>query len=383
MTLSINPTITVAGVDYSNFAFNYVTIDYGRNNIWDETRPSLARVEIINTDNSVFPFAVSDDVVIKLKNTANVDVTLFTGKLVDVKGSVRFVEASAGLGIISLTAVGAFTQMSRAVVSTTTYPAESDHDRITRILNESNTPIDVVDAATYYFAAHAASPTDAYSLCQYFANTVTGNMYETTLGTVGFAGVSRRRQDALNNGYLSINPSAINMTSINSSEAVADVMNLVNYEYTGGMISLQNTDSQSSYGVIGSSYKTEVDNLNNAEQIANNLIVLRAYPKKSINQFSVRLNDPNLTNAEVDDLLQTYFGMPIFIDGLPNSIISTDYYGFIEGWNFTITPTDALLTMKSSDAAYGYIPTRWSEVNAALQWQNVTPATMTWTDYAP
>lgn len=383
MTFAVNPTITVAGVDYTNFAFNYVTIDYGRTNIWDETRPSLARVEIVNTDNSVFPFAVSDELIIKIKDTSNTDVTLFTGKLTDVKGSIRYVQASAGLGIINLTAVGLFTQMSRSVVSTSAYPAESDHDRIVRILNESNTPIDVVDAGVYNFAAHAASPTDAYSLCQYFANTVSGNMYETTDGKVGFASVSRRRQDAVNNGYLAIDPNAINMSDINSSESVADVMNLVNYIYTGGTTSYQNLDSQATYGIIGSNYNSEVDNLADADEISSYLIALRAFPKKSIRQFSIRLNDPNLDNAEIDSLLGIYFGMPISIAGLPNSIVTSIYYGFIEGWNLTITPVDVLITLKSSDASYSKIPTRWQEVSAALQWEDVTPATMDWSNYAP
>lgn len=383
MTFSIQPTITVAGVDYTNFAFNYVTIDYGRTNIWDETRPSLARVEIVNIDNSVFPFAVSDEMIIKVKNASNVDVTLFTGKLTDVKGSVRYVEASAGLGIINLTAVGLFTQMSRAVVSTAAYPAENDHDRITRILNESNTPIDVVDVGVYQFGAHTANPTDAYSLCQYYANTVCGNMYETTDGKVGFASVSRRRQDAINNGYLAINPNAINMNDINSSESVADVMNLINYIYTSGTASVQNLDSQTTYGIIGSNYNSEIDNFDDADEISGNLITLRAYPKKSIRQFSTRLKDPNLSNSEINALLGVYFGMPISISGLPNSIITGTYYGFVEGWNLTVTPVDLLVTLKTSDASYSYIPTRWQEVNATLQWQNVTPATMTWSEYAP
>jgi hypothetical protein len=206
---------------------------------------------------------------------------------------------------------------------------------------------------------------------------VLGAIYETTTGKVGFANESRRRVEALTNGFLNIPNSSIIINSIYSNENIADVMNLANVSYSGGIAVDYDTASQSTYGVIAANFNTELKNLADAEAIAATYINLRSLPRKSLSTFTVRLLDPTLSVSALNALLGVYFGLPISVPGLPNSIVPTTYEGYVEGWNLTFSPANANLTLKTSQEAYSYRDLRWQDPPPTLQWQNAKP-TATW-----
>jgi hypothetical protein len=376
MTWQVKPTITVAGIGYTNITFNQVSIDYGRSKIFDTPRPGYARVEIANLTNTAFPFKVNDSLVIELENASAADITVFTGIVTDVKGSFRNSDASSGLGIITLTAVAPMAQMSRIVVGQSAYPAESDADRISRIFTEAGITVDVVDPAIYNFVARPASLTDAFSLSNNYANSVLGAIYETTDGKVGYANESRRLVEVNTNGYVSIPNSSIIINSISSHENIADVMNLANVTYSGGTVSDFDTASQSTYGLIGATFNTEISNAFDAETIAATYINLRSIPRKNLSTFQVRLYDPTLSNSEINDLLAVYFGMPITVPGLPNAIVDADYYGYVEGWNLSFSPAAAVVTLKTSEEAYSYRDLRWQDVDPNAEWDDLDPTAL-------
>lgn len=377
MTWSINPTITVAGVEYTNLTFNQVSIDYGRSKIFDTPRPGYARLEIANTTNSVYPFKINDTLVIELKNASGVDTTIFTGIITDVRGSFKNSDTAAGLGVISLTAVAPMAQMSRIVVGQTAYPSETDAARIQRIFTEAGVTVDVVDPAIYTFASRPAGLTDAFTLANNYASSVLGAIYETTDGKVGYANESRRNNEVNTYGYLTIPNSSIIINSISSNENIADVMNLANVTYSGGTASDYDTTSQSTYGIIGASFNTELSNLADAETIAATYINLRSLPRKNLSSFGIRLLDPTLSTSLVNSLLGVYFGMPVEVPGLPNSIVATDYQGYVEGWNLSFSPANAVLTLKTSEEAYSYRDMRWQDVDPTIQWEDIEPSVTT------
>lgn len=373
MTWSIQPTITVAGTEYTNLTFNQVSIDYGRSKIFDTPRAGYARLDIANTTNSVYPFKINDTLVIELKNASGVDTTIFTGIITDVRGSFKNSDTAAGLGVISLTAVAPMAQMSRIVVGQTAYPSETDAARIQRIFTEAGVTVDVVDSAIYTFASRPAGLTDAFTLANNYASSVLGAIYETTDGKVGYANESRRNNEVNTNGYLTIPNSSIIINSIYSNENIADVMNLANVSYSGGTASDYDTTSQSTYGVIGASFNTELNNLADAETIAATYINLRSLPRKNLSSFGVRLLDPTLSTSLINSLLGVYFGMPVEVPGLPNSIVDTDYQGYVEGWNLSFSPANAVLTLKTSEEAYSYRDMRWQDVDPTVQWEDIDP----------
>lgn len=377
MTWSIKPTITVAGVEYTNLTFNQVSIDYGRSKIFDTPRPGFARLDIANTTDTAYPFKINDTLVIELENASSVDTTIFTGIITDVRGSFRNSDTAAGLGVISLTAVAPMAQMSRIVVGQTAYPSETDAARIQRILTEAGVTIDVIDPAIYTFASRPAGLTDAFTLANNYASSVLGAIYETTDGKVGYANESRRNNEVNTSGYLTIPNSSIIINSIYSNENIADVMNLANVSYSGGTASDYDTTSQSTYGVIGASFNTELNNLADAETIAATYINLRSLPRKNLSSFGVRLLDPTLSTSLVNSLLGVYFGMPVEVPGLPNSIVATDYQGYVEGWNLSFSPANAVLTLKTSEEAYSYRDMRWQDVDPTVQWEDIEPSVTT------
>lgn len=373
MTWSIKPTITVAGIEYTNLTFNQVTIDYGRSKIFDTPRPGYARLDIANTTDTAYPFKINDTLVIELENASSTDVTVFTGIITDVRGSFRNSDTAAGLGVISLTAVAPMAQMSRIVVGQSAYPAETDAARISRIFTEAGVTVDTVDSAIYNFAARPAGLTDAFTLANNYASSVLGAIYETTDGKVGYANESRRNNEVNTYGYLTIPNNSIIINSISSNENIADVINLANVTYAGGTASDYDTASQSTYGLIGASFNTELSNLDDAEGIAATYINLRSLPRKNLSSFGVRLLDPTLSTSLVNSLLGVYFGMPVEVPGLPNSIVATDYQGYIEGWNLSFSPANAVLTLKTSEEAYSYRDMRWQDVDPTAQWEDIDP----------
>lgn len=377
MTWAINPTITVAGIEYTNLTFNQVSIDYGRSKIFDMPRPGYASLDIANTTNTIYPFKINDTLVIKLENASGVDVTLFTGIITDVRGSFRNSDTAGGLGVISLTAVAPMAQMSRIVVGQTAYPAETDAARIQRIFTEAGVTVDTVDPAIYSFAARPAGLTDAFTLANNYASSVLGAIYETTDGKVGYANESRRNNEVNTNGYVNIPNSSIIINSIFSNENIADVMNLANVSYAGGTASDYDTASQSTYGLIGASFRTEIDNLADAEAIAATYINLRSLPRKNLSSFGVRLLDPTLSTSLVNSLLGVYFGMPVEVPGLPNTIVPATYQGYVEGWNLSFSPANAVLTLKTSEEAYSYRDMRWQDVDPTAEWQDIDPSATT------
>lgn len=373
MTWAINPTITVAGTEYTNLTFNQVSIDYGRSKIFDTPRPGYARLDIANTTNTAYPFKINDSLVIELENASGVDTTIFTGIITDVRGSFRNSDTAGGLGVISLTAVAPMAQMSRIVVGQTAYPAESDADRISRIFTEAGVTVDVVDPAIYSFAPRPASLTDAFTLANNYASSVLGAIYETTDGKVGYANESRRNIEVDTSGYLTISSSSIIISSIYSNENIADIMNLANVSYAGGTASDYDTASQTTYGLIGASFNTELANLDDAEGVAATYVNLRSLPRKNLSSFGIRLLDPTLSTSLVNSLLGVYFGMPVEVPGLPNSIVPTDYQGYVEGWNLSFSPANAVLTLKTSEEAYSYRDMRWQDVDPTAQWEDIDP----------
>lgn len=380
MTWNYSPTIKVAGVSYTTLTINAVTIEYGRSRIWDNTRPGYARVDIVNTTNAVLPFKITDELIIQVKNASGVTKTLFTGILTDVGGAFYVSDTAGGVGVATLTAVAPMAEMARTVVGRTAYPQETDAARIQRILTESGVTIDTIDAAIYTFSARTASPTDAFNLANNYANSVLGCIYETTDGKVGYANEGRRRQTAITNGFTSIPKDSIIINSINSNQTITDVMNLTNVIYSAGTSTFNNASSQTTYGVIGASLTTELVNQADADTIAKTLLNLRAQPQTNLSQFSVRMLDPTLTTTQINNLVAVYFGQPVTVTGLPNTIYNGTYEGYIEGWNWSFSPANITLNLKTSQEAYSYRNTRWQEVSAALTWNAVTP-TLQWQNY--
>jgi hypothetical protein len=375
------PTVIINGVAHTSLSLWDVKVSYGRSSIWEQSRASYANISILNTTGTDHGFDMNQMVIVKVKNSAGADVTLFTGKITSVDNSINASGISATAAIQTITAVGPFSDMSRKVIGGSNWPKEDDDVRMTRIFSDAGVAVDVVDTpGIYEFMAITPPVTDAYSLAASYATQAFGYIYETPAYEVGFANESRRFVDARDNGYFVIPESYILWGDVASQKTLADITNSIVVSYRAGSRSADDLTSQTTYGIVGASITTELHDSADAQVQADRYVTLRAYPRTSLSSFTVQVDSSAVTNVDRDKFLATSMGEPIEIFNLPIAIKNTTYKGFVEGYTFSINRYQTSLTLTTSDFTYSVTPTRWQDVDPADIWSGVNPA-IQWDTY--
>jgi len=375
-------TVTIDGVDFTNNTIDFITIGYGRSVVWEQARASYAQISLFNPTNTNWPFDLNSTVVVTTKNATGTNRTLFTGKINSFTGGISATGDVSTIGVVNIIALGPFAQMSRTLVGGSGYSKEYDDVRMTNILTEAGVAIDVIDTpGVYEFEAYAAEFNDAYSLATKYADMAFAYLYETTSAEVGYANESRRTVEVQTYGYDLLPLDYINAFSLSSEKTSSDVINDVFLTYKANASkTATSATSIATYGKISANIVTELEKAVEAQYQADRYINLKAIPETNLNTFTIELLNPNITNADVDILLQLYMGKPIEIDNLPNSIIHTSYTGFVEGWKWNIGRTAISLDINSTSSIFSITPTRWQDVNASLIWSAVNPA-LQWAQY--
>lgn len=381
--MSWNPeaTVTIGGTDYTGKSLNGVSINYGRSNVWEQSRSSFATIELINLSDAVETFNLNDEVIIKVQNSSGIDKTVFTGNLSDITNLSAFSSANAKVTIHRISALGPFAKMSRAITSGA-WPKEYDDNRMNRIFTAAGIPVDVVDTpGIYEFTLINHTAQDCYNLAAYYATMAFGYIYETTLGEVGFANESRRTNEADTNGYFLIPSGSILTAGVTSNKTFTDVANDIRLEYKANAVKTgTNATSISNYGNRAMDIITELEQASQAQNQLDRYLALRAIPRTSLSQFTVQLDTAALSTSQRNTLIELYMGKPIQIQNLPAAIYNGTYKGFVEGWNLTINRSQASLTINSTEAAYSLVPERWQDVLATTKWSDVV-STIQWQDY--
>jgi hypothetical protein len=375
-------TVTINGNDFTADTLYNVNITFGRDNIWSQARPGYATIDILNETNTDYGFNVREDVVIKIEDSSNADVFLFTGKITSITNKVVRSGSEATVAVQTITAVSPLAEMSRTIVGETSYPKEMDDDRIDRILTEAGVSIDVVDTpGVYEFTSRSADPRDAYSLAGYYAKMAFGYVYDTGLGTIGYANESRRFVDARDNGYFTIPTNYILWQGTQSEKTLADITNSVILSYkANATVTSEDLTSQATYGIVSATIQTEIETNTDAQVLADRWITLRATPRTSLSSFTVPIDSDSVTSVNRDKFLNLTVGEPIRIQDLPIAIKNVTYSGFIEGFTISFNRTQYQVNIKSSDYSYSVTPTRWQDVPPAITWNAVDPAVQ-WFSY--
>jgi len=381
MTYKPNATVIVNGVDFTNDSINFVSIRYGRDNIWNQARPGYATIEILNDTNVDNGFDMNHSVVVKVQNSTGTDVTVFTGVITSVVNSVNSSGEFGTAAIQTITAVTSMAKMSRAQIHLGNWPKELDDERMTRIFTEAGVAIDVVDTpGVYEFQANTASPGDSYTLGARYAQMAFGNIYDTTADTIGFANESRRFVYARDNGYTVIPKSNVLWRGIQSEKTLADIMNSIILNWRAGSVLRSDATSIADYGKVEANISAELEKNADAVFQAERYIALRAIPRTSLSSFQVQLDSSTVSNALRNTLIGCYMGLPMQINNLPIAIKNTTYRGFVEGWNLRFNREQMVIEMKTSDFTYSITPTRWQDVDPADTWNSVG-ATVQWDTY--
>lgn len=381
MTWNPDPTVTIGGVDFTGNSLNGLTIAYGRQSFWDQPRAATCSITLANLSNANWGLDINDTVTVKVKNSSGTDITIFTGTAAEINNSVIATGSNATVVGQTIRAIGPFAKMARILTGNTNWPKELDTARISRIFTASGATVDVIDSpGVYEFEAIVAPLGDCYSFASKYAQQAFGYIYETRLGKVGFANETRRNIELATNGHLNIPKNVIIGRSLSSYLSVADITNDISLQWRAGTEYFSATGSISSYGKQSASIDTELHNLADATFQAEKYGALRAFPQTNLSSFTIQLDASTMTSVLLDKLLTIYMGQAIQIDNLPNGILNGSFTGFVEEYRFTLNQNQVALTITASDEIFSLTPTRWQDVNAALQWNAVDPA-LQWQDY--
>lgn len=382
MTWNPNCTVEVDGVDFSSKAINSVNVTYGRTSYWEQARTGYATIEIVNWDNSDYGFEINDPISVTVDNASSVARTVFTGKVTNIASQMVAVGSVEEVAVITLTAVGPFAAMSRKIIGGSGFVKQLDSARMSAIFTAAGVTVDVVDTpGIYEFTSLAAFRADAYTTAAKYANMANGYIYETTDGKVGFANESRRTIDVAANGYMNIPENYILWRSISSNKSIGDILNSITISYkANATVTASDATSEGLYGPLEASINTELEHMAEAQLLADKYVALRSVPRLNMSSFTVQLDSPNVSSADLDELLQMTMGKAVSIENLPVPLIPTNYYGFVEGWILQVTRNQATISLTTSESSYSIQPTRWQNVSGTLTW-NTVGSTVQWATY--
>jgi hypothetical protein len=132
------------------------------------------------------------------------------------------------------------------------------------------------------------------------------------------------------------------------------------------------------FGFRGESLNTVLHDGNDAQDVADRFIELRAYPRALFDSITFPLTNSAIDDADRDALLGIFIGQPMRITDLPVQIAPTlQFEGYVEGWRWSTRFNELFLTINLSPIEFSTVALRWEQVSASEAW-NTLSGTLTW-----
>jgi len=399
--------VTIGGVQYQTAILANLTISSGRTNIYEQAQAGYANLELINLDQSNVLIEINNSLTIELQDSTATFVPIFGGSVVDVGISVAEVGSIAYAQRIKIIALGALARLPKALTDGV-LSHDFDGDQIYTILQQvlfaswqqvpqaltwatydattqwqdaENTGLGEIDRpGNYELAQRSSSRTDVYSLVAALASSGLGYIYEDANGQIGYADSTHRTNYLAANGYVDLTANHALASGLSIQSRTGDVRNNITIKY--GQNSNSETDASDSvsiglYGQLSQIFTTTLRHLHDAQDQAAFYLALRAYPQFNFNNITFELTNPELDDADRDDLINVFMGMPLDISDLPLNMVSGDFLGFVEGWTFSAAYNQVSLSMILSPISFSLQAMRWNDVPITEQWSTVNP-TLDW-----
>jgi len=397
-------TLQIAGVDYANITLANLTIASGRTDIYSQPRAGYCTFEIINLDTAAIVAQVNDGVIIRVKDSSGDLVNLFGGEITDVTVSVRSSGSGGITQLISITALGALSKLSRSLTNGVlakdfdgnqiftilqdllvnnwleVSPAVTwaTYDPTTTWANAENVGLGEIDRpGNYELMARTSNETDFYSLVSALATSGLGYIYETATGAIGYADSTHRTTYLATNGYTDVSANDALVGGLQTITRISDVRNKVSIEWRSGTETAIDSQSVAQYGQQASVITTTLHNNADATSQAAFYLALRAYPQAQFQAITYTLGNSELTDGDRDALLNVFMGLPLNIEDLPNNMVDGRFQGFVEGWVFRAAYNRLDLTLTLSPTAFSLQFMQWQDVSVAETWNTLSP-TLTW-----
>jgi hypothetical protein len=402
--------LTVGGVDYTNITISDVQHQAGRSDIYQQALPSYMQVTLVALNNQTLPFDINDSFDLQVKDSAGSYVSLFGGDLTDVTVGVLQTGAAATVVQYTLLAMGSLARLTKEIFNDN-ISQDEDGNQIYEILssvllgtwndvpaasqwstynatetwaNAVNLGLGEIDQPGLYTMSSQSNVTDTiYNVISDIATSAFGYIYEDNTGNIGYADADHRQNYLLNNGYVELDARHALGAGLSTIMRSADVRNDIYLNYGSNYNSQVDATDAASIALYG--YKAETINSRvhgtvDAQAIADRYIAQRAYPIPVFQSITFPITNPEINNADRDDLLAVFMGMPVHIQNLPNQISGGDFEGYVEGWSWSTRFNELFLTINVSPVAFSQVAMRWNTTPATEAWNTIDPS-LTW-EYA-
>jgi hypothetical protein len=386
-----------------------VSFSAGRLDIDKQCTAGYCQVDIINTDGSPFTIDVTDTITLELKDSAGTYVTVYGGEVSDFSVGVRSPEETGFITYGRILGVGYLAKLTKSIYNTAlaegldgaqiaaivdnvlnltwaevtptltwdTYPA-------TTTWADAESYIGDIDSGFYTMINLAASATaKSNSLTDQIANSALGQMHEEKNGLVSYDDADHRSNYLITNGFTNINAAYASPNTIRSTTQTNRIRNSLIYKYGAGYASTYSTSDTTSvatYGLYERSFESNIKTLTDITTIGSRELNLRKNPRGSLEAITFRLDNPDLPSAELDTLINIFFGQPVLITNLPANMLGGQFDGFVENIAVRATPSSVDMTLYISATDFSLSTTQWETVlPASLIWTGVN-ATLTWTN---
>lgn len=377
--------VTINGTQLQNVTLEDATIEYGRRDPNEAVRSPVCTLRLLTDYGTNIWSSIGD----LAEMTLDVDTESgYVDTYADVYAGETFRRFTGHViakaydpltQICTVTLVGNSEKLARQLAKTSTYSAQTDVQRATTILGASGLAYTIDGTATVNLnAITQAAPVSALSYMSDIATWGGALLYETVDGTIVY-----RTPNATANVVGAFPPNAVGLAGSQMTRETGDVLNQIIVSY--GTASPQatytgtSTGSQTSYGVRGQSYTTELSNSADATAMANVLLASYAYPAWSMPNVEVHVDMLALPDASV--VLSYRIGDIVTVTNLPSDAPVSSYTSTILGWSERLGKNYWSTSFHIASEGWTQSAIRWTDIpgGAGKKWNNVT-AGVSWND---
>ena len=402
--------LTVGGVDYTDIAISDVQHQSGRENIYTQSLPSYMQVTLVALNNQTLPFDINDSFDLQVKDSTATYVSLFGGDITDVTVNVGNTGSIGTVIEYTIIAMGSLVKLTKEVFNGN-ISQDEDGDQIYEILSgvllgtwndvpaastwatydatetwedAVNLGLGEIDQPGLYTMSSQSNVTETiFSVVADIADSAFGYIYEDNAGNIGYADADHRQNYLLVNGYVELDARHALGAGLSTIMRSADVRNDIYLNYGSNynqQVDATDADSIALYGYKAETINSRVHGTVDAQAIADRYIDQRAYPIPAFQSITFPITNSEIDDADRDDLLAVFMGMPVHIQNLPTQISSGSFEGYVEGWSWSTRFNELFLTINISPVAFSQVAMRWNTTPATEAWNTLSP-TLTW-EYA-
>jgi hypothetical protein len=398
--------VEIDGVEYTDAILANLTIRSGRTNIYEQAQAGYVNLQLLDLEQTTIPVAINSTIGVSVKDTSGTFVAIFGGNVVDIALEVREVGSTTFTQTYSITALGALARLPKSLTNGV-LSKDFDGNQIYTILSDLllNTWAEVPGALTwatyeptttwanaeniglgeidqpgdYELAARSSSRADVYSLVSALATSGLGYIYEDGQGRISYADATHRSQYLSTNGYVQLTANQARAAGLRTETRAGDVRNNLTIKYNATSSAEKSASDAASiltYGTLSQIITTTLHNAADAQDQADFYLALRKDPQAIFSEITFDLTNPELDNADRDDLIGTFMGQPVSISDLPANMGET-FQGFVEGFSFQASYNQVSVSLNVSPVAYSLQALQWNEISNTFTWSGVSP-TLDW-----